>query len=160
MTDNNRAPEYTLESVRDYIVRQADIHAIMREVEARCLRNFLKHGAQVIPDGTSAKWIGPAITEVSEIRTAFKEGRGNWAESLMLHVVHAYATESLPQLRWALIKLMSRAAEWVADIDRRLLESRRVQVPGPTQADETMIQNLPIAPNTEIIPVIPGDDQR
>ena len=139
----------TNDDVERYIERQTAIHAVVRDVERHCLENYRRHGAQSMSDGTSGAWINASLEEANEIRRRFTIGNATWVDALMRHVVAVYATESLPQLRWALVKLASRAVEWITDIDRRLLESRRVQVPSPTQQEETMIQSVVVTSGEE-----------
>lgn len=142
-------PELDLSNIHTYIDRQFATRVVVQQVEQHVMKNFVAHGAQSLVDGTDAQSAQEALADIEHIHREFQAGRGTWVDAIMRHVCQAYATESLPQLRWALVKLASRTIEWIVDIDRRLLESRRV---APLQPDP------PDAPSGGVdVPVIPGD---
>ena len=97
--------------IETYVIQQGRVRDVARAVEDRCLRNFVKHGQQILPDGTS--------------------GDGSWADATLYLLIDAHRTEHLPDLRWTLIKLGARVTEWIADIDRRRSNAQRVTTDVP-----------------------------
>lgn len=120
--------------IEQYVIHQRRVQHVTNAIQDRCLRNFVRYGQQFLPDGTSPDWNESAIDEMTKLRQAWHDGDGSWADATLYLLIDAHRLDSLPELRWALVKLGARVTAWIADVDRRVDESRRIA------------QNVPVIP--------------